>query len=651
MPPRSGSNIYELDGSAHRLAIEIGRGGQGSVWSLDGEPNLVAKFYHNPVSSQELKKLETMCRLKSDALSNIAAWPLTLLKETKSAQPQGLLMRTVSGHSVNQLYSIKSRLKTFPEAQFPFLLHSAVNTARAFATIHNAGQVVGDVNHSNLRISQNGTVAMIDCDSFQISDAGQVFPCPVGVPEFTPPELQGVAFTNQLRTTQHDAFGLSVLIFYMLFLGRHPFMGVYDVKANDMLALEQAIAQYKFPYALSEQSPEVRLPPFAPRLADYPADIGGLFKRAFTREITQRDRPTAQEWVTALSVLSSSTKQCHLNPNHQYFSGVSQCPWCRVEGVIGAAIFGVKITTVRDENFNLIAVWAQIEAIRPVVEALSKPDVDVLKTQYSPDPTLAGIVSRRRLFRFCSVSLLMATSVLAVAEFNTLAAILVIAGALFGSKHLWSKGALLAKPFYQRYSDATVSFKGADSEFEKSGNVSASFQAAKEKLDAQRREFEGLGALKAQRLRALELNREQKQRQHFLERFRIEDERIPNIGPKNKVILAAWGIEDAWDVDDKRISQIKGFGPVKREILLSWRREKERVFRFDAAQPVDPRDLHALEQEFVQKSVALKSALASGPEVLKQSVGVWQAQRGQTLAAFFHAADNLARAEVDRQSL
>jgi DNA-binding helix-hairpin-helix protein with protein kinase domain len=71
---------------------------------------------------------------------------------------------------------------------------------------------------------QRATAALIDCDSFQITDGAHVFRCPVEVPEFTPPELQGSAFDSQTRTAQHDAFGLAVLIFYLLFLGRHPFM-------------------------------------------------------------------------------------------------------------------------------------------------------------------------------------------------------------------------------------------------------------------------------------------------------------------------------------------------------------------------------------------------------------------------------------------
>src|SRR5205814_7863741 len=68
--------------------------------------------------------------------------------------------------------------------------------------------------------------ALIDCDSFEITDGKTVFPCMVGVPTYTPPELQGQSFQGVRRTKQHDAFGLAVLIFHMLFLGRHPFAGI-----------------------------------------------------------------------------------------------------------------------------------------------------------------------------------------------------------------------------------------------------------------------------------------------------------------------------------------------------------------------------------------------------------------------------------------
>jgi DNA-binding helix-hairpin-helix protein with protein kinase domain len=175
------------------------------------------------------------------------------------------------------------RLRAFPEAGFPFLLHSAINSARAFATLHSAGQVVGDINHSNLMVSDNATVALIDCDSFQITDGSNVFRCSVGVPEFTPPELQGSNFLTETRTTHHDAFALAVMIFHLLFLGRHP----YDPKSGEDVSLGQAIGHYAFAYTRD----------CVPRFADHPSSVTDLFKQAFTRDaITRAAPPRCNGW-------------------------------------------------------------------------------------------------------------------------------------------------------------------------------------------------------------------------------------------------------------------------------------------------------------------------------------------------------------------
>src|SRR4051794_11459638 len=114
------------------------------------------------------------------------------LRATASGTPQGLLMPRVRGYQeAHLLYTPKSRRAAFPEAQFPFLVHASINIARAFATVHEAGQVIGDVNHGNLLVSSDARVTLIDCDSFEITDGNATFPCLVGVPTYTPPELQG----------------------------------------------------------------------------------------------------------------------------------------------------------------------------------------------------------------------------------------------------------------------------------------------------------------------------------------------------------------------------------------------------------------------------------------------------------------------------
>jgi DNA-binding helix-hairpin-helix protein with protein kinase domain len=500
-------------------------------------------------------------------------------------------------------------------------------------------------------ISPNATVAMIDCDSFQITDGNMVFPCPVGVPEFTPPELQGLSFAGQKRTGQHDAFGLSVLIFYMLFLGRHPFMGSYDPRSDEIRMLDVAIKEYRFPYALPENSPEARLPSYVPKLSDYPASVTDLFKRAFTRETSVRGRPSAPEWVAALSSLSGATRQCTVNSNHHYFNGAMNCPWCRVEAAIGSAVFGFKITLVRDAAFNLIAVWAEIESITLPTNSLMRPDVKALSSQFTVDVSIPQIVKKRRMFRFASLGIVLTASVFAVAELIPLVAMLVIVVALIVGKKIWSNGAALASPFQGQFREASTQHKTAEADFDTISAAPASFVHQKQSLTASKAEYEQLGPLKAQKLAALQRDRKQKQLQHYLERFRIEDERVPMIGDKSKMLLYNAGIVDASDVDQWKVSAIDGFGPKKTEALLRWRAEKERMFRFDPSQPVDPRDLHALDQEFSQRASTLRNTLVAGPQALRQSISVWQVQRQQALANLTASALLLAKAEVNRRDL
>lgn len=124
-------------------------------------------------------------------------------------------------------------------------MHAALNTARAVASVHKAGCVIGDINHSGVLISDEAKVALIDADSFQVTDGSRRHLCRVGVPEYTPPELQGINLGNVARTTNHDAFGLAVVVFQLLAMGRHPFVGAY-VKGD--LPLPQAIAENRFAY-------------------------------------------------------------------------------------------------------------------------------------------------------------------------------------------------------------------------------------------------------------------------------------------------------------------------------------------------------------------------------------------------------------------
>ena len=142
---------------------------------------------------------------------------------------------------IHHLYSVAQRKKDFPEADWGFLLHTARNCAIAFEAVHQHGHVVGDVNQKNVMVSKKGIVAFVDCDSFQVAEGTRIFRCGVGVPEYTPPELHGKNFASLDRAANHDLFGLAVLVFHLLMMGRHPFSGVPLVNAD--IPIEKAIQE------------------------------------------------------------------------------------------------------------------------------------------------------------------------------------------------------------------------------------------------------------------------------------------------------------------------------------------------------------------------------------------------------------------------
>jgi DNA-binding helix-hairpin-helix protein with protein kinase domain len=619
--PMPGATVYDSSGALLRLDAEVGRGAEGSIWSVEGQPLVVAKFYHHGMAAEQVRKLEAMCRLKSESLLRVAAWPTAMLTGSRSGKTEGLLMHHFTGHQqVHLLYTPKSRRTSFPEAQFPFLLNTATNVARSFATVHDAGQVIGDVNHANLLVSNSATVALIDCDSFQITEQHSIFPCLVGVSTYQPPELQGQNARLIRRTQQHDAFGLAAMIFHLLFLGRHPFAGTYQRGTADM-TIEQAISEFRFAYLFDQTATQMEPPPYSLRLSDFTQPIAQMFVRAFTRAGINAGRPSAHDWIGALVNLSTSIRQCSANNSHHFFDQLSSCPWCRVEGFIGIPIFGFKLSQARGEHFDISFIWGQIEAIRLPPDTASLPRSEIFRSGCTVDPLIATIMSQRTLVTRVLVRIGLANR------------------------------SAPEQAFIAALKAALADYAAIMNEWVRLKDAPAEFLQTRKKLDAAKQEFDSLSSLRTRRTAELNAGIRLKQLQHFLEQHRIEDAVLTNIGPSRKSLLRSFNVEDASDVTAAKIGNIKGFGPKLLAVLLVWRSECERDFRFDSTLGIDQRDLRALEQELNQKRMDLIQSLTNGPQRLRQSLIPWQSQRSNTLSRLHNSAKQLAQAEVNVAAL
>jgi hypothetical protein len=327
-------------GNTIEVVRELGRGGEGSVFALSSGNALVAKLYHSVLDVRKQAKLRHMAQSADEELKRYVAWPVDTLHLTPAGPVTGFLMKNVHGYlPAHSVYSPADRLRQLPGAGWDFLLFVARNAAAAFDTLHARGHVVGDVNQGNLLVAPNSTVVLIDSDSFQIQGRSELYLCEVGVSHFTPPELQGLSsFRGQARTPNHDRFGLAVLIFHLLFGGRHPFSGVPLARSDDE-TLEASIKAYRFAYALDHLSRGIAPPPRSVGLEIVTPRISALFGRAFTEEGAGRGRPSASEWQAALDEMRANLFKCSRFAYHRYSSHVAQCPWCRLEAQ-GVKYFG-----------------------------------------------------------------------------------------------------------------------------------------------------------------------------------------------------------------------------------------------------------------------------------------------------------------------
>jgi DNA-binding helix-hairpin-helix protein with protein kinase domain len=149
----------------------------------------------------------------------------------------------------------------------------------------------------------------------------------------------------------------------------------------------------------------------------------------------------------------------------------------------------------------------------------------------------------------------------------------------------------------------------------------ASREAFAEKLKAlekARAEMVDLPNERRRRLAKLEAERETRQRQRYLDRFRIDRAKIRGIGVSRSAMLASYGIETAADIERSKIMQIPGFGNVLTSELMRWRQGHERNFRFNPSEPVDRRDIDAIDRELEARRQNLLSMLQQGPDVLRR---------------------------------
>jgi DNA-binding helix-hairpin-helix protein with protein kinase domain len=511
--------------------------------------------------------------------------------------------------------------------------------------MHQAGHVVGDVNHGNLLIGQEGTAMFIDCDSFQITGKGGVYTCDVGVALFTAPELQNKVFRGLVRTANHDLFGLAVLLFHLIFMGRHPFAGRY-LGPGDM-PIEKAIAEHRFAYGPDRTLHMMERPPGALALDMMGPDIASLFIRAFGRGSDISPRPDGVAWAAALDKLKDGLRPCPHQSSHQYPGHLAGCPWCDLETATGRLLFGARPVAGATGAVSVAALWQAVERVRSPGPGPFPQGVEAATYKYRLNSDARDIFFARLLVALaCGVTFFVQlgsrdpTALFIVLAFVCGRLAFPNLGLAFGDKKSIEKKYVTALDDWNRLADL----------WRKECDISM-FDGKLDELELVRRMLAELDIEHRARLARIDSDSLEKQRSAWLRSFIIRDGAIPSLTFDDVMFLAKIGIHTAEDADKGRLSSIPGLSVRLAEALGTWRTRLERNYRPDFGRITGAASRVEYERDMASRRSALVVRLRAGAAELKLLRDTIRARRAWLMPQLRKVGQNLSDIENRRNQL
>ena len=277
----------------------IGAGGEGAVYEDRSDPAMVIKVLHPQHATPErAAKLEAM-RSNPPQDAQEFSWPNMVetgsgglrYRMPKASGRAGTAYRFISANERRQLPQRQQR--------YEYRANIGVRIAEAFRRLHAIHVRIGDVNPSNILVSEDGSVMLIDCDSFQIPGppGHQPYPCVVGSPEYTAPEIDD--FRRQFRSQDSDNFALAVLLYQLLSNGSHPYQGIDASPGEAVSNIRERIKDHRF--AHQPRGGGWRPTPGQVRSwRALPEPVRNAFRQAFSPGASDIGRPTADAWASIL---------------------------------------------------------------------------------------------------------------------------------------------------------------------------------------------------------------------------------------------------------------------------------------------------------------------------------------------------------------
>jgi DNA-binding helix-hairpin-helix protein with protein kinase domain len=569
-----------------KLGQRIGKGGEGEVYAASGSSQLAIKIYTTPNKREKEAKVLAMIQAGLTKNCPFVAFPIEVVR-SRDGSFLGFSMRKVEGHKpIHNLYAPGSRKQHFPGADYRFLVQVATNIARAFASVHQTGCVVGDINHSSILVAQDATVALIDADSFQLTASTQKFLCTVAVPEYTPPELLGADLSVISRTANHDAFGMAVMMFQLLFMGRHPYVGI--VRNGEAPPLHENIRNHRFVYA-EHRNVGMDQPAGTPVLSEFTPEVAEAFERAFSNK-TSVVRPSASEWIRLLEQLKNALVKCDKNKLHYSPKNALECLWCAMERQFGTPMFVPFIKnftaayaafSLNASKFNLVEFWRNVEALTVVDLQAIRPKLKAVQPQGSEAAIVA--LNPKPKIPWIGMAIVIGMLILAVtSKASAIWMIFAAIGAYYCYQSYTKTPAVDARPFVDAFKKTDAAWGLAVKRWY--ARCDAGYVAGINELRQLRQQYQQLEKEQDQQIKQYRDSRENTQLGAFLSQYDIQKAALKGISPGLAAALRSFGFDTAADLylNHRRLTEVPGIGEVKAQRLIDWQKALVKRFTYNS---------------------------------------------------------------------
>lgn len=361
-------------GANYIIEKEIGSGGQGKVFSIQGG-KYAFKLIGLKTSSKSILLKRKISYLKTRPLDNL---PISIPIEQVEGKALGYIMEMATDMFPLDTLITPDNTKDFTTwwketGGLKKRILILKNISKTLSELHSRGFVYGDLSLSNIFVSNDKDYAEI----FFIDADNITHDSKVGTAVYTP----GYAAPEIVQTENHkalsgydtytDNFSFAILAYQLLTLN-HPFIGDYVNEGEPELEEEAYLG--KIPWVNHSTEDLNKTSRGIPNSLTISKKMMNAFKFSFEQGITQKTKRTsALKWCEILTSASGAIIKCENESCKQYLFYPKNmiCPFCENKlDYIGIASLHSITKPIKDDVKNAYSV--ELEDEQNIGKAISK---------------------------------------------------------------------------------------------------------------------------------------------------------------------------------------------------------------------------------------------------------------------------------------